>query len=1068
MTTNRLQWEGENMLGRAKTVLDIIARVAVCEGKIWVNAAANAPEHGLHVLSGNRTIALTKCLPPTDHELPNLTHFSLDEKSISVLSGTVSHGVNALSEWSMAGVDTLHLQFKANQYAEVQIGRPVTVLSGTEAPVFHAYLACHRARARLELRIHSKDSASEIIKQAHFDPQYSGGNEALSYQKITMPLPDNGAERQVTLHVMFEGQTDPSEKMNSYVFIAGAEVAQKNSSEILPIPLTVEGRCGLGPLWLKAELPVVAEENGSEITLATHNHRLTLLQNLGCSIRFAQDHGHAMEIDISVDRHVLVYVNGRASISQTLKAGRNVLHMPVSALTGEPALVQIRDQTGSRILTEIYAMLPRILTPLDVLQRDNVRQIPAHVFAQSAHRYDALRAHLSDPRSQPLLGYLPFVIQTLEAGYDAVKLAPLRFPHQDNPEVSIVIPCHNKIAVTFSCLGALLLAHNQATFEVILVDDGSEDETAKIESWVEGITVVRNATSQQFIRACNAGVAKARGRYIVLLNNDTEPTKGWLDALLDAFDRFPNVGLAGAKLLFPDGRLQDAGGVITNAGNPSQYGSRQNPWDPRFCYARQADYLSGAALMMPKTIWDAVGGLSSYLEPMYFEDTDLAFKVREAGYATWFVPGSIVYHNEGTTSGTDISKGFKRFQEVNRPKFKRHWARSLANLDRHGGAVDLEKDRGIIGRVLFIDYTTPRPEQDAGSYAAVQEARLVRSLGYKVTFLPENLAHFGSATTDMERMGVEMVYAPFHFSVADFLCKRGKEFDAIYVTRYHVAANMLPLLREFAPDAKVILNNADLHFLRTMRSALANGDSDRMLEAAKVRTEELAVMQQVDLVLSYNEVERAVAQSHSEAPIRMARCPWVVEMSDQVPPLKMRSGMSFLGNFRHHPNLEGLQWFVREVLPLLHGMKSGLPLSVYGSSMTPEIRQHLSVEGINPVGFVESTAQAYDTHRIFIAPLQSGAGIKGKVLTALARGIPTILTPVAAEGIGLRSGLDCIIASTPAEWSKAIAELETDDALWNAISKAARQFVSQEYSFAAGRKHMRAAFEMVDLFHSVD
>lgn len=1056
------------MLGRAQNLLDIIARVAVCEGRVWVNAAANAPEHGLHVLYGNRTIALTKTNAPTRHELPHLPRFSLDEKSIIVVKGAVAHGVNALADWSMDGLDTLHLQFKANQYAEVQIGRPVTLPSGAESPVFHAYLACHRARARLELRIHAKDSDAEIIKQAYFDPQHSGGNEPQNYQKITMPLPASSVEQQVSLHVLFEGQTDPGEKLNPYVFIAGAEVAIRENAAILPTPLTMEGRCAEGPLWLKAELPIMAEATDAELALATHSHRLSLLQNHGCDIRLAQDNGHTIELDISVDRQVLVYVNGRASISQSLKAGRNILHMPVDALTGEPALVQIRDHTGSRILMQTYSMPPRILTPIDVLQRDNVRQIPAHLFAQSAHRYDALRAHLKDQRSAPLLDRLAFLIQTLEAGYDAVKLAPLQFLQPENPDVSIVIPCHNKLAVTFSCLCALLLAHNKASFEVILVDDGSEDDTARIEDWVQGITIVRNASSQQFIRACNAGAAKARGRYIVLLNNDTEPTQGWLDALLDAFERFPNVGLAGAKLIFPDGRLQDAGGIISGTGNPSQYGSRQNPWDPRFCYARQADYLSGAALMMPKTIWDAVGGLSSYLEPMYFEDTDLAFKVREAGYATWFVPAAVVYHNEGTTSGTDVTKGYKRFQEVNRPKFKRRWARSFANQDKHGGDADIEKDRGIIGRVLFIDYTVPRPEQDAGSYAAVQEARLVQSLGYKVTFLPENLAHFGSATTDMERMGVEMVYAPFHFSIAEFLRKRGKEFDAIYVTRYHVAANVLPLLREFAPNAKVILNNADLHFLRTMRSALATGDKARLLEAANVRKDELAVMQQVDLVLSYNEVERAVAQSHSEEPIRMARCPWVVDMPSKIPLLKQRRGMSFLGNFRHHPNLEGLEWFLREVMPQLAGTKAGLPLNVYGSSMTPEIRQQLSIDGINPVGFIEDASQAYDPHRIFIAPLLSGAGIKGKVLTALARGIPTILTPVAAEGVGLRNGLDCIIASTPAEWSNAIAQLNTDDALWNAISKAARDFVSQEYSFAAGRKHMRAAFEAVELFNSVE
>ena len=216
---------------------------------------------------------------------------------------------------------------------------------------------------------------------------------------------------------------------------------------------------------------------------------------------------------------------------------------------------------------------------------------------------------------------------------------------------------------------------------------------------------------QRFIRACNAGAAQARGRYVALLNNDVEVTAGWIDALIDAFDRFDNVGLAGSKLLNPDGSLQDAGGIVWGSGNPWNYGNAQNPHEPRFGYARQADYLSGAALMMPKKLWNKIGGLSSYLEPMYFEDTDLAFKVREAGYSTWFVPSSQVYHFEGMTSGTDVSTGFKKYQEVNRPKFKRRWARAFGQFGTEGTAPDLEKDRGIVGRVLFIDYAPAAPGQ---------------------------------------------------------------------------------------------------------------------------------------------------------------------------------------------------------------------------------------------------------------------------------------------------------------------------------------------------------------------
>jgi glycosyltransferase involved in cell wall biosynthesis len=135
--------------------------------------------------------------------------------------------------------------------------------------------------------------------------------------------------------------------------------------------------------------------------------------------------------------------------------------------------------------------------------------------------------------------------------------------------------------------------------------------------------------------------------------------------------------------------------------------------------------------------------------------------------------------------------------------------------------------------------------------------------------------------------------------------------------------------------------------------------------------------------------------------------------------------------------------------------------------MTDAVRA-LAADNIDPVGFVSDLADAYDRHRVFVAPLLSGAGIKGKVLSALARGTPAVVSPVAAEGIGLRHGHDCMIATTPAEWVSAIEALYQDAKLWQAVSDNARAYVTDRFSFVKGREQMRAAFEAVDLFQSRD
>jgi glycosyltransferase involved in cell wall biosynthesis len=152
-------------------------------------------------------------------------------------------------------------------------------------------------------------------------------------------------------------------------------------------------------------------------------------------------------------------------------------------------------------------------------------------------------------------------------------------------------------------------------------------------------------------------------------------------------------------------------------------------------------------------------------------------------------------------------------------------------------------------------------------------------------------------------------------------------------------------------------------------------------------------------------------------------------------------------------------------MPLLEEYQ--LTLTIYGSDMGSEIKD-LASEWVHPVGYIESVAEAYQRHRVFVAPLLSGAGMKGKVVSALAYGLPTVLTSIAAEGIGLRDGYDCMLARKPEEWLVAICQLCSDDELWLAMSAASRNYAASQFSFAAGKKKMKAAFEAVDLYSPIE
>ena len=219
--------------------------------------------------------------------------------------------------------------------------------------------------------------------------------------------------------------------------------------------------------------------------------------------------------------------------------------------------------------------------------------------------------------------------------------APLYFEPSEEPEVSVIIPVHNKFAYTYACLKSIALTLPKRTFEIVIVDDCSDDETVLCALVFAGaVRIVRNAKNLGFVRTCNAGAAEARGRYLFFLNNDTLMKEGWLDALVETFEEVPNIGVVGAKLLFENGKLQEAGGIIWRLGDGWNWGRERDPAEPAYCFLRDADWVSGAALMIERSMFRELGGFDELFAPGYYEDTDLAFRVRARGRRVVVQPAS--------------------------------------------------------------------------------------------------------------------------------------------------------------------------------------------------------------------------------------------------------------------------------------------------------------------------------------------------------------------------------------------------------------------------------------------
>ena len=632
---------------------------------------------------------------------------------------------------------------------------------------------------------------------------------------------------------------------------------------------------------------------------------------------------------------------------------------------------------------------------------------------------------------------------------------PIRLTCPALPRVSVIIPAYNQIDYTLTCLRSLAGSGDRIEFETIVVDDHSNDDTPERLAGIDGLRWHRNERNLGFIGACNAGALLARGEFIVFLNNDTKVKPGWLDALIGTFDSHPRTGLVGAKLIYPDGRLQEAGGLVFSDASGWNVGRFDDPADPRYNTVREVDYCSGAAIALRRELFTELGGFDPRYAPAYYEDTDLAMKVRAHGLKVLYQPRSEVIHFEGISHGTDLGSGIKAHQVANQARFLERW-RDVLERDhpRQGTPIEVAIGHRSRMRVLVIDACTPTPDRDSGSLRMFNLLKLLREEGCSVAFFADNRAHDGHYTHALQQLGVEAWWHPYIGNPVAWLDRHGSRLDLVVVSRHYVASAYLPLLRQYAPQARVAFDTVDLHYLREQREAELNADVRLARRAAHTRELELAVIADSDLTLVVSPFEqKLLAREAPEAKVCVLSN--VHEIAPERAGYSERAGLVFVGGYRHPPNVDAARWFADAVFPLIRERAPEIELHLIGADMPDSILALAQRPGIHCHGHVPDIAPWMNRCRVALAPLRYGAGVKGKINLSMAHGQPVVATRCAVEGMYLREDEDVLVADQPSAFADAVLRLYHDPALWRRLADNGVDNVRQHFSFEAARQVVR-------------
>lgn len=633
----------------------------------------------------------------------------------------------------------------------------------------------------------------------------------------------------------------------------------------------------------------------------------------------------------------------------------------------------------------------------------------------------------------------------------------------ENPAVSVIIPIHNQLSLTKACLASLLLHRSNIGFEVIVVDDASQDDSAAFLSGIKGLRLIRMPEQSGYVHACNAGAEQARGEFLVFLNNDTVVQNAWLPALINTFERFPDTGIAGAKLLYPNGRLQEAGGAIFRDGSVWNIGRFENSDDPRFNHVSEVDYVSGAVLAIRSQVFRQHNGFDPHFAPGYFEDADLAMRVRQSGLKIRYQPFANVVHVEGATSGSRLDAGMKAFQTPNQLKFLQRWQMQIADF-RSRPKSHIEAKALLFNsskkKILVLDEHTPHPDRDSGSLRLFHLMQCLQKLDCDVHFLPADLLYDVEHTERLQQQGTACYYRPHVKSVFGWLNQNAGQFDFIIVSRVSLMSSVYDSLRRAAPKAKLIFDTVDLHHIREAQEA-GISKSDALRKQAQItKAREYALIKNCDETWVVSETELAnLRAAFPEKTIR--RISNIHALQKKTPVFFERKDILFVGNFNHPPNKDGLQWFLETAWPKVHAIQPAIRLNVIGVA-APESLIKLSAH-LNVVfhGHVDNIQSHIDSARINIAPLRYGAGAKGKISEALASGLPSIATTIAADGMFVINNDSILIADDANEFASSILGLYQDETQWNLLSKNGYAVACEYFSKAAAEKEIQAVIACV-------
>jgi GT2 family glycosyltransferase len=625
----------------------------------------------------------------------------------------------------------------------------------------------------------------------------------------------------------------------------------------------------------------------------------------------------------------------------------------------------------------------------------------------------------------------------------------LNFSSNNKIEITIIIAAYNNLDITLNCLLSILVFETKLKYEIILIDDHSS--MVDYRTFGFKFRVIRNDMNFGFIKSNNLASKKARGKFLFFLNNDTLINKSTINELHKSYFFNEKVGAVGSMSVSNQFLIQEAGAFTFKSGRCCNYGRGDNPMKSIYNFTREVDYCSACSLFIKKRLFYKLGFFDTRYCPAYYEDVDLAFKIRKKKLKVLYEPKSFLYHYEGSTSGRDIKSGVKKYQVINQIKFKKKWSKELKKY--HSNINQQLKMKENI-HVLIIDDLIPDHLNDAGSFYVYNFLQILLYFKIKLTVLGSKEGglnkNFFSNKNFLEKQGIEIFFRNAADSTNEFIRTRINSFDYIIISR----PDNFNYFQQFIKNKKKIIYSMVDYHQKRLHSEFVFKNKDKNNDYFLTKDLEDKALKLSNKVLCFGKKDEIdLIKDNKNIKKKIILFPLVNKIIKNNDNFKLsdKRNLLFIANFSHEPNLTSLNNFIENFFIKLCKINKKIKLNVVGNI---ENNRRISHKQIIYKGHVNNLSTIFNETLFSIVPIEYGAGISGKLLYSMANGTPCLVSKFIEKQMNLTSGVNCLTI----DYNKDITYFNQfffDKKLIKKLSNNSIKFIKDNYSLNANIKNIR-------------